>query len=309
MVPAGKTEFARDATFGYRSSNLRDFLVERGNGSIQPGDVASIGLADIRTGGPARVAEILEASKPGRMIVVNATCYEDLEVVVLGVLEAEAAGRSFLYRTGPSFVAAFAGLEPKPPLTGRDIWPSGRPKGHGLVVVGSHMALTSAQLAGARAAGGLAEVELDVAAVLEPGRGDGEVADVSKRVTAALAKRDVALSTTRLLTRGHDADSSLAIARRVSAAVVEVVRRVREAQPAWVVAKGGITSHDVAVHGLGIRRAEVIGQMLPGLVSVWRAVDAPAEVAGRPYVVFAGNVGDEGTLARVIATLREDGEC
>ena len=85
----------------------------------------------------------------------------------------------------------------------------------------------------------------------------------------------------------------------MSTAVVDVVRAARAARPAWVVAKGGITSHDVAVHGLGIRRAEVLGQLLPGLVSVFRPIEAPDEVLGVPYVVFAGNVGDETTLAYV----------
>jgi uncharacterized protein YgbK (DUF1537 family) len=82
------------------------------------------------------------------------------------------------------------------------------------------------------------------------------------------------------------------------------VRGVRAAKPAWVVAKGGITSHDTAVGGLEIRRAEVVGQMLPGLVSVLRPVDAPPEMVGVPYVVFAGNVGDNDTLAYVIDVLR-----
>ena len=67
-----------------------------------------------------------------------------------------------------------------------------------------------------------------------------------------------------------------------------------------MVAKGGITSHDVAVRGLGIRRAEVLGQLLPGMVSVFRPVEAAPEAVGMPYVVFAGNVGDENTLANVI---------
>jgi uncharacterized protein YgbK (DUF1537 family) len=79
-----------------------------------------------------------------------------------------------------------------------------------------------------------------------------------------------------------------------------VVRGALPAKPAWVVAKGGITSHDVAVRGLGIRRATVLGQLLPGLVSVFRPVDAAPEAVGTPYVVFAGNVGDETTLATVI---------
>ncbi|HEX2809966.1 MAG TPA: nucleotide-binding domain containing protein, partial [Kineosporiaceae bacterium] len=86
----------------------------------------------------------------------------------------------------------------------------------------------------------------------------------------------------------------------VSTAVTDVVRGTLPARPAWVVAKGGITSHDVAVRGLGIRRATVVGQIFPGLVSVFRPVEAAPEVIGAPYVVFAGNVGAESTLADVV---------
>jgi uncharacterized protein YgbK (DUF1537 family) len=83
-----------------------------------------------------------------------------------------------------------------------------------------------------------------------------------------------------------------------------VVRGALPAKPAWVVAKGGITSHDVAVRGLGIRRAKVLGQLFPGLVSVFRPLDAAPKAVGIPYVVFAGNVGDETTLASVIDRFR-----
>jgi uncharacterized protein YgbK (DUF1537 family) len=76
-------------------------------------------------------------------VVVNAMEYADLEVVVLGLLEVEAAGKSFLCRTGPSFVQALAGLDPRDPLGASDLWPAGRPGGQGLVVVGSHDGLTS----------------------------------------------------------------------------------------------------------------------------------------------------------------------
>jgi uncharacterized protein YgbK (DUF1537 family) len=70
------------------------------------------------------------------------------------------------------------------------------------------------------------------------------------------------------------------------------------------VAKGGITSHDVAVRGLGIRRATVLGQVLPGIISVFQPIEAAPEMVGTPYVVFAGNVGDEQTLAYVVDLFR-----
>ena len=304
VLPVSETEFARDVTFGYAASDLRDFVAEKRGGTIGPGEVLRITLDDIRLGGPGRVAEVLAGVTGGRFVVVNAVEYADLEVVVLGLLEVEAAGRSFLCRSGPSFVQALAGLDPRDPLQASDLWPAGRPGGHGLVVVGSHVGLTSRQVAVARDRGGLAEVELDVAAVADPARRDGHLAEATRLVVSTLDRSEVLLFTSRELLRGRDATESLEISRRVSTAVTAVVRAALAARPAWVVAKGGITSHDVAVRGLGIRRATVLGQLFPGLVSVFRPLDAAPEVVGTPYVVFAGNVGNETTLASVIDRFR-----
>ena len=104
--------------------------------------------------------------------------------------------------------------------------------------------------------------------------------------------------TSRTLVTGADGDSSLEISRKVSAAVVEVVQRVLAANaPRFVIAKGGITSSDTASKGLEIRHAIVVGPMLPGIVSLWSGQDGPA--AGIPYIVFAGNVGGDESLADV----------
>jgi uncharacterized protein YgbK (DUF1537 family) len=231
------------------------------------------------------------------------------------VLEAEREGQSFLFRTGPSFVRALSGLGPKPPLRGAQIWGEergaqiwgdGRRGGHGLVVVGSHVGQTSRQVGALRARAGTTDIELDVPAVLA---GGPDVAGATaRRVAAALAHSDVLLYTSRAVVAGRDAADSLTIARTVSAALSRIVHDALAARPAWVIAKGGITSHDVMVHGLGIRRAEVAGQLFPGTISVFRPLDAAAEAVGMPYVVFAGNVGGDGTLAQVVAILNGEQE-
>ncbi|WP_446737376.1 nucleotide-binding domain containing protein [Rathayibacter sp. VKM Ac-2630] len=163
------------------------------------------------------------------------------------------------------------------------------------------MGLTSRQLAVLKAQGALEQtLEIDVEAVLA-----GDAAHLDGLIDAAvdaLGRGDVAVHTSRLLRRTDDADESLDISRRVSAAIVEVVQRVlARTRPRFVIAKGGITSSDVATHGLGIRHAIVRGPMLPGIVSLWEPVDGPAR--GIPYIVFAGNVGDDDSLAAVVGTL------
>ena len=110
------------------------------------------------------------------------------------------------------------------------------------------------------------------------------------------------MRTSRTLVTGVDAEDSLDVSRRVSTAVVEAVQSIMERiRPRFVLAKGGITSSDVASRGLGIRRAQCVGPMLPGIVSLWAAHDGPAR--GVPYIVFPGNVGDENALAAVVGVL------
>src|SRR5207253_345586 len=129
LVPVGETEFARDPAFGYTASNLRAFVAEKSGGAIDPAGVCSISLADIRLGGPSRIRELLAEVRDGMWAVVNATEYSDLETVAYGVLLAEREGKSFLFRTGPSFVRALVGLGFKAPLRGGHIWPSARRDG------------------------------------------------------------------------------------------------------------------------------------------------------------------------------------
>ena len=83
------------------------------------------------------------------------------------------------------------------------------------------------------------------------------------------------------------------------------------ARPAWIIGKGGITSSDLATRALGITRAWVRGPMLPGIVSLWDPVpgedgdgDGAGPAAPVPFVVFAGNVGDDHALAQTVIRLR-----
>lgn len=67
-----------------------------------------------------------------------------------------------------------------------------------------------------------------------------------------------------------------------------------------VVAKGGITSAEIARSALGASSARVLGQILPG-VSLWQL--SAFDGRERLYVVVPGNVGASDTLLRVMRAL------
>lgn len=303
LTPVAETEFARDATFGFTSSNLRDYVSEKSGGRWAPEAVVALTL-DIVRGGTTRIVEALAGLSASTPVVVDIVTENDLRALALGLAAAEDAGKSLLYRVGPPFVRARIGQAQRSPLDALEVFGAeGSSAVGGLIVVGSHVGLTTRQLGSLTAVRPLARVlEIDIEQVLNVETAATHLSELVDSAVAGLGEGDVVVHTSRMLRRTDDADESLDISRRVSAAVVELVQRILAARPPrFVIAKGGITSSDVASHGLGIRHAIVRGPMLPGLVSLWEPVDGPAQ--GIPYIVFAGNVGDDDSLTQVVTTL------
>ncbi|MDD7942608.1 four-carbon acid sugar kinase family protein [Actinomycetospora lutea] len=289
LVPVAESEFATDATFGYRSSRLADWVAEKSGGAVPAADVAEVRIEQLRAGRPTLPA--------ARVIAVDTVVDDDLRAAVLAILAAERDGARFVYRVGPSFVRARAGQPEQPPIADAALRDAvGR--GPGLVVVGSHVGRTRRQLERLDARRDLARVEIDVPTVLDDAARDAHLERAVDELAASLGRSTTVLATSRTLVTGRDEAESLDIARRISAALTAVTARAVAAHPpAWVLAKGGITSSDVATVSLRADRAWVRGSLLPGIVSLW------APTSGPPLVVFAGNVGGDDALADVVDRL------
>lgn len=303
LTPVAQTEFARDASFGFQNSELARYVEEKSAGRFTPADVIVLDLNIVR-GPAAGIADAVAAATDSTPIVVDIVTENDLRALALGLAEAESRGKRLLYRVGPPFVRARIGQEERAALSGEEAFAGTSPAaGGGLIVVGSHVGMTTRQLEVLTSQHDSASiVQLQVEALLDESLASDHIAATASAVIAGLVGADVILHTSRLLIKTDDPAESLHIARTVSAAVVDVVKRTLTTRPPrFVIAKGGITASDVAAHGLGIRHAIVRGPMLPGIVSLWEPVDGPA--TGIPYVVFAGNVGDERSLLDVVRKL------
>ena len=110
------------------------------------------------------------------------------------------------------------------------------------------------------------------------------------------------LNTSRDVVTGATPDDSLQLNQGASSALVDVAQRLTT-PPRYVVAKGGITSNDLAIKAFGARRAMVPGQVAPG-IPCW-LLGPESRFPGLPYVIFPGNVGNPQTLADVITLVSE----
>ncbi|MGQ9667770.1 MAG: four-carbon acid sugar kinase family protein, partial [Anaerolineae bacterium] len=186
LVPVAQTEFARDPTFGFSHSYLPAWVQEKTGGRWSAGDVLVLDAADVRAKGPAYVADVLMRVVGGQPVVVDALAYADLERAVAGLLEAEARGKRFLYRTGASFLRVRAGIAPRPLLTREEMLDVPAPA-RGLVAVGSFVPRSTRQLHRLLEWPAAAGVELSTAELLRPGDAKEVVGRVVREACAEYA--------------------------------------------------------------------------------------------------------------------------
>lgn len=302
LIPAAETPYAQDKVFGYNNSNLPAWIEEKTEGRVPASEVLTISIDALRKGGPSEIANQLEQIAQGRVMIVNAAHYRDLEVFVSGLYQKMNTNVQFLFRTAASFVKVAAGLRDKPFL-GVDELIGDHSAGAGLIVCGSHVPRSTAQLNNALELEIVVGVELSVPLILDNINREEAISQAAYRINSALAaKRNALIYTSRDVVKADNQGENLSIAASVSSALMEVVQRV-EHEPRYVIGKGGITASDLATNGMGVRAARVLGQVIPG-VPAWR-LGPGSRWPRMPYIVFPGNVGSEKSIADIIQMLGE----
>lgn len=295
LVPVSDTPFAKDSVFGYANANLKKWVEEKSGGAISATRVISCSLNDIRLGGPDIVAEKLIASPEGSVVIANAVSHKDLEVLARAILKAEEKGKRFLYRSSATFVSIRAGIAPGKVIERlpKDIHATNG----SLAVVGSYVPKTTIQLGQLLRQKKHETIEINVTSLFADS-GMGVIPNNLAAQTDQWLKegKDVIIYTSRKLREGVDSESNLKIHGTVSKFLVDIVRNL-SVRPSFMIAKGGITSSDLASKGLSAESALIVGQAIPG-VPVWQ-LDQRSKFPELVYVVFPGNVGDEMALVNV----------
>ncbi len=297
LTPVHQTEFAKDKVFGFSHSNLIDWVIEKTNNRFSQEDCTSISVDKIREG-PLAVEVILNGVTANRPVIINAVTYRDLEVVSLALLMSERKGKRFIYRTAASFVKAFSGITDKDILDKNQMITKGKHHIGGLVIVGSHTKKTTQQLENLINGSSITPLEMNVRKVLNEAERTTEINRLISEVQKLIQYgRNAVIFSSRDLIAVEDKVENLKISQRVSDSLVKVVESLIT-PPLFIIAKGGITSSDVATRGLKISKAKVIGQAAPA-IPVW-VTGEDSKFPHIPYIIFPGNVGDEWTLMEVV---------
>jgi uncharacterized protein YgbK (DUF1537 family) len=296
LVPAGRTPYARDITFGYIHSNLRNWVMEKSAGRFDAGAIDAISLQTLRRDGPDAVAERLLYSRR-QITIANAACYRDLEVLALGLLKAEEQGKRFIIRCAASFVGVRAGQGSIGSVdVDADLAHTDEPTARGgLFVIGSHVPKTSLQLQALLAQPSVEYIELSVPEILEKGTVVVEATRQWLNRALAAGRHAVVYTSREVEPRGRL--EGLKIGHTISDALGNIVRRLN-IRPRFVVAKGGWTSSAIARQALGVRRAYAPRPVLPG-VPMW-VLGPETRFPGMRYIIFPGNVGEADGLARLL---------
>lgn len=302
LIPAGETEFARDKSFGYSASDLRAWVEEKTGGAYPAEGVVSISIEELRAGDVDAVARKLKDIADFNKVVVNALETADVEVFAAAVLRAMKAGKRFIFRSAAALPKALGGIGDRPLLTGAEMRRGTDGRG-GLVIAGSHVAKTTAQLEELKKLDDVDFITFNpLWGIIPGGMEEARRRAVGAAEASIAAGRTAVIQTPRTrFELGGTPDEELRLAVAISDQLTTLIRDF-SLMPAFLIAKGGITSSDVATKGLGVRKARVMGQILPG-VPVWEC-GAESLIPGLPYVIFPGNVGGETALREAVEKLR-----
>ncbi len=297
LVPVSETEFARDTVFGYRNADLAAYILEKSGGSIAAEKIGSVTVPTEGEGWSPDFQEISEGPGQKEYVIVNATRYAELDRFCRAYLTwFGSLGGCSVWRTSSSLPRALGGFEEKPLLEGAELVNHAGP---GLIIAGSHVRKTTLQLEKLLALKGVAGVEAGVREILSS----------PQRLSLAILQRIEKLMdqqitpvvyTSREQFVAGEPDKTLGYGEQISLFLTNLVRALPRA-PSFLVAKGGITSHDILVKGLEVNMARVAGQIIPGVPVV--ITGDSNRFPGMPYIIFPGNVGDEQGLASVYAKL------
>ena len=309
-MPVHKTIFAKDKIFGYETNNIKELLYKKSKSKIKFEEIKSLNLSEL---------EMLEFEEKNKIfikirnlknnvqVIVDAKNYLHLDKFCLLVSKLN-SDKKFLFRTAASFISAFSkvGFNTK-----NNFYYSGlRRKNNnnkymlGLIVVGSHVDISTKQLLHLLKISSCKPVEINVDKFfnfLKLSDKNSSIKDFKNQLVDQikdLIKEEFTpvLFTSRKVISFREKCEEFSFKKDLALFIAQIVKELKH-DIGYLVSKGGITSNTILSEGFNIESAYLEGQVITG-VSLLR-VNITETNTCIPFVTFPGNIGEPNSLEKV----------
>ena len=173
-------------------------------------------------------------------------------------------------------------------------------KGGALILVGSHVPGSTSQLESLLNLPNVYGLELDVHKALQHDK--DQIISITEQTDRLLAEsKDIVIYTSREVVTGSSPDEYLEIGATITEAITEVVSGIT-ITPRYIISKGGMTSSNIIVNALKIKRATVPGQIASGVLVLQLGLES--KYPGSKLILWPGNVGGPTAISDVVLRMR-----
>ena len=306
-IPVHRTDFGRDSVFGFSTSDLAKWIEEKSFGKIQAEKILHIEIKQLEMAfnneeGFISLLSFLSQLENNISVVVDAKLPHHLETLARAI-KVVSKEKRFLFRTAASFINSLSGL-PINPKSSADLV-SLKSKNNqfkykpGLIMVGSHVKLATAQLDFLLKDNSCKGLEIPVsklADIFASEDCENLILDLEDKILSKIdnilyTKKIPVLYTTREEMQFSSHSTRMKYGLELAEFMAILVGKISN-KFGYIISKGGITTQLLLQRGLNFNQVILKGQILPGL----SIVQSNSDQNNLPVVTFPGNLGNEKTL-------------
>ena len=316
-IPVHRTDFGRDSVFGFSTSDLAKWIEEKSFGKIQAEKILHIEIKQLEIAfnneeGFISLLSFLSQLENNISVVVDAKLPHHLETLARAI-KVVSKEKRFLFRTAASFINSLSGLPINPKSTADLV--SLKSKNNqfqykpGLIMVGSHVKLATAQLDFLLKDNSCKGLEIPVSKLADIFASEdckNLILDLEDKILSKIdnilyTKKIPVLYTTREEMQFSSHSTRMKYGLELAEFMAILVGKISN-KFGYIISKGGITTQLLLQRGLNLNQVILKGQILPGL----SIVQSNSDQNNLPVVTFPGNLGNEKTLLESFRLMEYD---
>ncbi len=306
-IPISQTIFATDKIFGFETSNVKNLLFQQSKSQINFEDIQNLLLSDIEMLNDEEnniVFKTLKNLTNNKHVIVDVENYSQLKKFSL-VIKKLIKQKRFLFRTAASFISS---ISEKKSVSKSEIFFSNlrirnKEKSFlpGLIIVGSHVELSTIQLNNLLEISNCDPVELDVFEFFEITSSNNQKRKnlfknkFLKEIRFSFERGKTPVLFTSRKFMSLDSSELFNFYNLLACFIAELVADLKY-EIGYLISKGGITTNLILSYGLNADHVYLEGQILTGISVVTHNLKNDEKL---PIVTHPGNIGTKNSLVNI----------